>query len=232
MATWRLTSPSEVDRLSQLTYFYFTENEGRVLWEAYKVALRGEIIAGEVVDKRKRNQQCDELEQQIHTLETEYAQQPGAKVEQKLGKSRLEYRVTATNEMKLIYQAQQCRLYESGDKARKMLVWLVHREAVRSHITAMTDPQGVTLHTSVSIAETAVSYMRDLYRGGYEGSSGELQEFVNDCPCRRLGKLAAEALEEEEIIREIGVALAQLQPWKKPDPSGLLMKTSTAWQRR
>ncbi|KAJ1151947.1 hypothetical protein NDU88_004726 [Pleurodeles waltl] len=85
MVTWRLTSPQEVDRPSQVKDYYFKENEGKevdetVLWEAYNAKLRGEIKVANVADKRKRNQKCNKLEQQIPTLKAEYEQTPGAEV--------------------------------------------------------------------------------------------------------------------------------------------------------
>ncbi|KAJ1134436.1 hypothetical protein NDU88_000888 [Pleurodeles waltl] len=102
-----------------------------------------------------------------------------------------------------------------------MLVWLIHREAERSHITVKTDPQGAQLHISESITETIASYMRDFYRGRGESPDAELQEFVRDCPCKKLDNTAAEALEEEVTEGEISTALAQLQPTKMPGPSRL-----------
>ncbi|KAJ1105437.1 hypothetical protein NDU88_002843 [Pleurodeles waltl] len=59
MQTWRLQNMKVVEELEQGTQYYFTENKGSVqslvvLSEAYKATIRGEIIAGEVGERRHR----------------------------------------------------------------------------------------------------------------------------------------------------------------------------------
>ena len=77
MATWRLTNKKEVECLATATKYYFRENTGTVnstetLWEAYKVFIRGAIIAGEVGDRRKRKERIEQVEKHIKQLEEKY----------------------------------------------------------------------------------------------------------------------------------------------------------------
>ncbi|KAJ1216615.1 hypothetical protein NDU88_004216 [Pleurodeles waltl] len=78
MVAWRLTSPEEVERLARVTDNYFKENretdvDETVLWETYNLLLRGEIIAGEVADKRKSDKECKDFEKEIRGLEDSQA---------------------------------------------------------------------------------------------------------------------------------------------------------------
>ncbi|KAJ1085182.1 hypothetical protein NDU88_005315 [Pleurodeles waltl] len=67
--------------------------------------------------------------------------------------------------------------------------------------------------------------MRDLCKRGDSSSIETHQDFVADCPFRRLDKSVAKALEGEVTVEELGTTLGQLQGGKKVGPSSLPLET-------
>ncbi|KAJ1200714.1 hypothetical protein NDU88_004535 [Pleurodeles waltl] len=120
MQTWRLLNKKLAKDLEQVTQSYFAENTGSlqsllVLREAYKVTVRGEIIAGEVADKRHREKRLAKLETELTVLEQRYATHPTPDIKNQMNQTREEYNVVTQD--KLLVQLADA-LHASGRQHR------------------------------------------------------------------------------------------------------------------
>ncbi|KAJ1167211.1 hypothetical protein NDU88_007604 [Pleurodeles waltl] len=105
METWCLAIKEVVTHLDTETQHYFTVNPHSVdspmlAWEAYKATLHGAIITGEIGGRRQRQERMTSLEEELHGLERDYAQNPTPTCIDDMDLKHAEYQAVARNEVK------------------------------------------------------------------------------------------------------------------------------------
>ncbi|KAJ1128801.1 hypothetical protein NDU88_007176 [Pleurodeles waltl] len=229
MQTWHLQNEKVVEGLEQNTQDYFTENKGSVqrpidLWKAYKATIRGEIIAGEVGERRHRAKGLVTLETELKALEQQYATQPTQEIKKQMNQTREEYNIVTRDEVRQQYLLSSKRLYEAGNKAGKLLAWLGKKERSDSHIREIWTAKGKLIRESEEIMEEMAAQMEDFYKSHITIAKIEIDSFLSDCHVTRLSPQQTADLEDEIAEEEISVALGQLQKGKSPGPKGFPVK--------
>lgn len=131
MNAGELRDPQIAKELRIESELYFLENKGSVssaavLWETFKAVLRDRAQKAIAHKNKKERQAMEELENKLRRLGDE----PTQSTIHQIGVKRTEYQALAHQEAKLMYLASRHHLYETGDRAGRLLVWLGKKETV------------------------------------------------------------------------------------------------------
>ena len=82
---WYLKIPKIREQVAALTEHYFNENAESVdspgiIWEAYKMVVRGQVFLAIMGHKKEKRAQLDRLEQEISILEAQLSLNPASEV--------------------------------------------------------------------------------------------------------------------------------------------------------
>ncbi|XP_069083442.1 uncharacterized protein [Pleurodeles waltl] len=229
--SWRLSpwdmQDGEVARGLRLdTDLYFKENEGSVrsavsLWEAYKTVLR-DSAQNLVAQKRHRdNKQLDDIEAKLLEIERKATHTPTSPLLRQLELTKVEYKELAEKETKARLRATQCRLYETGDKAGKLLAWPGKKEREARWVQVIETQNGARATEDNDIAETFAGYSKEFYRARSMAEIDSITTYLNGIAMPVLDLVDREELVEDLTVEEISAALARLRPGKAPGPNGL-----------
>ncbi|KAJ1203978.1 hypothetical protein NDU88_007759 [Pleurodeles waltl] len=117
--------------------------------------------------------------------------------------------------------AVQCRLYDVGDKAGKLLSWLERRDRERTWVLSVENSERATQTTGVAIAETFADYYENLYTSRTEMSAEDCKDFLRDIQLPELKKDDRDKLEAVMTEEEVTLALQNLQMGKTLGPNGI-----------
>ncbi|KAJ1187602.1 hypothetical protein NDU88_004377 [Pleurodeles waltl] len=227
--TWRLQNTKVVEKLEHGTQYYFIENKGSVqslvvLWEGYQATIRGEIIVGEVGEKRHREKRLVKLETELIALERQYTVQLTQVIKKQMNQTREEYNIVTRDEVCQQYLLRRKRLYEAVNKGGKLLALLGKKEQSDSHIRELWTAKGKLIRDPKEIMEEMAAQIEDFYKSCITIPEAEIAGFLNDCPLTCLSLQKPVDLKEEITKEELSAALGQLQKGKSPGPNGLPVK--------
>lgn len=130
---WQIQDPKFRDKIREGSDFYFKENAGLVdshliIWEAYKVVLRGPAQALIGSKRKEKSLQIRSIEQEMLQMEAEVIGGANADQLHRLALRQQELRALAEGEARAYAVAMQHQLYEVCDKASSLLAWLEKRD--------------------------------------------------------------------------------------------------------
>ncbi|KAJ1176807.1 hypothetical protein NDU88_002074 [Pleurodeles waltl] len=108
-----------------------------------------------------------------------------------------ELRGSADGRMRAHGLATQRRLYDVGDKANKLIVWLERRDRGRIWVVTLRDAVGQECRTSGDITEAFAEYYKWLYESRVEYTGVECADLLEDVSVRTLTLEDHDGLEEE-----------------------------------
>lgn len=221
-----LQNPKIRKGLSQATIHYFTENDHSVdspltLWEAYKPVLLGHAISLIEGHKREQRREIEQLEQDIQRLELQQAKRPDDTAAQTLRIHREKYKHTLWTEAQMRYQSTQHKIYESGDKAGKLLAWLDKKNRATRWITQLITGKGSRVSHPQEIVEELADYFETIYSPTHTHTVQDELQFIRDIKLTRLSPQAADELDADLTVDEITTAIHSLQSGKAAGPNGI-----------
>ncbi|KAJ1160426.1 hypothetical protein NDU88_000928 [Pleurodeles waltl] len=130
---WYLRDQVIREQLWEGTDLFFKENVGSVsfrctLSEAFKAVLRGQAQALIGGKKKENTLQIEALEREVGTLQDQLPGDGSEELRQRLIAKQTELRELAEDDAREYALATQRRLYDTGDKASKLLAWLDRRD--------------------------------------------------------------------------------------------------------
>ncbi|KAJ1115121.1 hypothetical protein NDU88_003347 [Pleurodeles waltl] len=130
-----------------------------------------------------------------------------------------EYRDLAQEKAKQQMMASLHPLYETGDKAGKVLAWLGRREQESQWVHSLVDPVGNRCKTDAQIVHIFARYYKQLYAARSLCDSSMITTYLASNHNPTLGVEEWETLEEEMMLPEVLAAIAILNPGKTPGPN-------------
>lgn len=160
---WRFNSNLLADDLfvnamkSNILLFFEVNDTSEVsrgtLWEAFKAYLRGQVISySSDLRKLARARQL-ELLQKFRDIDSSYANRPEPSLYKKRWQLQAEFNLLTTNEAELRLLKSR-RVFESGEKAGKLLAQQARAAAMSRLITSIKCSSGAVHTDQISINET------------------------------------------------------------------------------
>uniref|UniRef100_H3B758 Uncharacterized protein n=1 Tax=Latimeria chalumnae TaxID=7897 RepID=H3B758_LATCH len=152
-----------------------------MIWEAFKVTIRGKIIALSSAYKKTFQQRMVGLEQELRGAETELYKNNSAENRERVASLQHDLNVLSSSKAKRALFRTRSRFYARGDKAGKLLAWQLRREEADRHIPSIKLPDGTTSFIPGAINGAFQNYYSSLYTTQYDGGSmrGSMLSFLD-----------------------------------------------------
>uniref|UniRef100_H3B1G0 Endonuclease/exonuclease/phosphatase domain-containing protein n=1 Tax=Latimeria chalumnae TaxID=7897 RepID=H3B1G0_LATCH len=147
-----------------------------MIWEAFKVTIRGKIIALSSAYKKAYRQRTVSLELDLRRAETELYKSNSAENRERVASLQHELNVLSTPKAERALHRTRSRFYARRDKAGKLLAWQLRREEADRHIPSITLEDGTTSSTPGAINRTFQNYYTSLYSTQYD--RGSMREYM------------------------------------------------------
>lgn len=197
------------------------DTSSTLLWDTLKAYLRGCIISYQSSRKKQNRAKQLELEEQIHQLDMENAQQPSAEKHTKI--STLKYKLNELLADKIckafIFTKQ--KYFEFGDKPHKLLARQLRKIENDKTIHKIRSKAGKILSAPKEINEEFKQFFKALYTPELNTPSETMQLFLNKCNLPSLNQEERNSLDAEVSHREILATIKSLKNGKSPGPDGL-----------
>ncbi|KAJ1188353.1 hypothetical protein NDU88_005114 [Pleurodeles waltl] len=131
------------------TYYENTVSDTGIECDAFKVVLRGHAIKTNYVTALLWCRELRDLESELKHYEQLLPTAPG--VVASLARVRIAHRQSLDRLAQLNYRNYQAHKHAEGDKAGKLLAWLLYSERAQTPITALQGGNGQLLNTQVDI---------------------------------------------------------------------------------
>ncbi|KAJ1092524.1 hypothetical protein NDU88_005634 [Pleurodeles waltl] len=217
------------------------EIEGSVLsatdiWEAYKAVLSGQLTAQRAGLRKDRDEECRKLENKLLQLKAEYLTAPSRDRVHRIEEVRRECGALVQEEARAQFQASD-RVYEEGNKACNLLLWLDKKEEGQRWVRGIPMAEMELRETPQAIAREFAKYLEWIYHSRATVDQGDLEALVGDHPAPLLYQDWVEALEEMITEGEVTAVMSQMNNGvMKPgagDPVhvGKLLWLTSEWQK-
>ncbi|KAJ1207148.1 hypothetical protein NDU88_002540 [Pleurodeles waltl] len=130
-------------------------------------------------------------------------------------------RALAEQQARAYATASQCRLYDVGDKASRLLAWLDKPNQECSCVRIIRTKEGTTCESSESIVEAFAVYYEDVYASVSQMTEEDCSELLRDIQLPVVSESERGDLEAELTEEEVMDALRALQSGKAAGPNGL-----------
>lgn len=125
-----------------------------------------------------------------------------------------------TDEVKTHQIAAQHQLYETGDRAGKLLAWLGHKE-IESRWVLSIKEQEVVHTTPENIAGAFERYYKALYEARTQAGDSQIRQYLQRIDMPNLTPDKRDSLEGDLILAEVTDAIGPQKAGKTPGPNGL-----------
>lgn len=117
-------------------------------------------------------------------------------------------------------QTTQHRLYESGDRAGKLLAWLSRKEREANWVNQIEEA-GTRHTTAPAIVEAFAHHYTNLYAAQLTTGENSIDDYLKAIDMPTLQTEDSAALEAEITLEEVSAAIAKQKSGKTPGPNGL-----------
>uniref|UniRef100_H3AE61 Endonuclease/exonuclease/phosphatase domain-containing protein n=1 Tax=Latimeria chalumnae TaxID=7897 RepID=H3AE61_LATCH len=188
---WRLdpqllTKEESVGEIESAIQEFFHFNHPSVsppdmIWEAFKVTIRGKIIALSSAYRKAFQQRMVGLEQDLRGAETELYKNNSAENRERVASLQHDLNVLSTSKAERALLKTRSRFYARGDKAGKLLAWQLCREETDRHVPSIKLSDSTTSCVPGAINGTFQNYYASLYSTQYdEGTTrGPMLSFLD-----------------------------------------------------
>uniref|UniRef100_H3A5D9 Endonuclease/exonuclease/phosphatase domain-containing protein n=1 Tax=Latimeria chalumnae TaxID=7897 RepID=H3A5D9_LATCH len=139
-----------------------------MIWEAFKVTIRGKIIALSSAYRKTFQQRMVGLEQDLRGAETELYKNNSAENRERVASLQHDLNVLSTSKAERALLRTRSRFYARGDKAGKLLAWQLRREETDCHIPSIRLSDGTTSFIPGAINGAFQNYYASLYSTQYD----------------------------------------------------------------
>lgn len=113
------------------------------------------------------------------------------------------------------------RIYESGDKAGKLLAWLDKKDRADRWIPNLQLHNGSIITNPQDIVNALADHFESIYTSAHTHSVQEALHFLRDIHTPKLSTQAAHELDADITIEELTTAIHSIQPGKATGPNGI-----------
>ena len=132
-----------------------------------------------------------------------------------------EYHDLVTGQVKQQFLTTHHRLYETGDKAGKMLAWLSKREVQGRWVGRIVDTDGRVNRTDQHISSAFAAYYAEFYKARPLQTTHDIKNYLAQIQLPSLTRVEREGLEAEISLEEVQSAVQGLKTSRCPGPSRL-----------
>lgn len=192
------------------------------LWESFKAYLRGHIISYTAHLRKIAMSSQTELAQKILEIDDSYANNPDPSLYKKRLQYQTEFNLLTSNDAEMQLLNSRQRIFESGDKAGKLLAQQARAAAASGFIPSIKSSSGATTTDPKLINETFSKFYSDLYASSHPNTSSASVLSTTEFP--KVDQELVENLAEPISTTEIMRAITTLQSGKSPGPDGFTVE--------
>lgn len=205
---------------------FFETNDNRdtsptLLWDTFKAYLRGCIISFQSSRKKQNKAKQLELEEQIHQLDMENAQQPSAEKHTKISTLKYKLNELLSDRICRAFIFTKQKHFEFGDKPHKLLARQLRKIENDRTIHKIKSGAGNILTAPKEINETFKQFFKALYTSKLSAPPDTMQLFLDKCKLPSLNQEEHNALDADVTHGEILATIKSLKNGKSPGPDGL-----------
>lgn len=211
---------------SQIKFFFATNSTPDVshstLWETLKAYLRGQIIEFSSRIKKIRMAKIKDISQALAKIDEQHASSPSSALYKERLRLQTEYDIVTTD--KAAHQITKARfnIYESGDKAGKLLARQARQAAASRLIPKVQDQTGGIVTNHAEINHTFKQYYCELYHSEHTTNTPNFETFFDKLSFPSVPTELNTSLGEEISSIEIMQAIKTLKNNKTPGPDGFI----------
>lgn len=196
------------------------KSSASLLWETWKVVLRGKIISYSVHKKKKDKEKEVQLEERIKELEILHAnnQSESIYIEIREKKILLNEIINKRNQF-LIHRLRQ-ETFHHSNKSGKYLASQIKRNKERTAITSIRNSAGKLTNSPVEINKIFQDYYIKLYSSDLDPNQEDITQFLDNTILPKLNMEQVNTLELPITEKELHSALKSMQKNKAPGPDG------------
>ncbi|KAJ0061406.1 hypothetical protein NL108_018634 [Boleophthalmus pectinirostris] len=228
-SNWRLNSSLLKDlifkeELRTHIKFYLETNvstapSAMVAWEAMKAFLRGIIIQHASYKKKTNLAKLQELEKRIYNAEKNLKRNISNKTLNELTQLKYEYNIILSKKTEYFLFKSKQRIFESGDKAGKLLARYIQQKESKSLI-AIRDVEGTLVNKAHDINNVFKNYYITLYTSECAATDMEIDSFISNLNLPKISTEQKHKLDSPITTEEILETIEALPSGKSPGPDG------------
>ena len=190
------------------------------LWEAFKVVVRGKIIAYEAIKKKERRKRLDEIELQLSAAERNYTSSLSVEDLYAVMKLKYEYNTILSDQVnKQILKLKQ-KHFELSDKPGKLLSRQLRGEQASRSILKLRSSTGDVLIDPQDINNQFRDHFEKLYTSKQGATDDEIETFLMSVGLPKINEVARAELDSAVTINEVKDAIKSLSTGKAAGPDG------------
>ena len=209
---------------NHISLFLTTNDNGAVddsvLWETFKVVMRGHIIAYSSAKRKACQQSLRDTEAEIAQLDREYLISPSTQLLGKITKLRYNHNSILTKQVCSQLLNYRQKIFEIGDKPHKLLARLLKQSQASQAILSIKNKNGDLVTNPKDINNRFEEFYQDLYSSKCDSDQATIDDFLQKCDLPALDEDAVAALEAEITLREVNQAIQQSPNNKAPGSDG------------
>ncbi len=149
------------------------------LWETLKVYLRGQIIEYSSRLKKARESKLNDISRSIAKIDSQYSSSPTPPLFKERLRPQTEYNLLSTDKAAYLLSKAQSKVYESGDKASKLLAQQARQTLSSRLIPKIHNETGELIINHAEINNVFRQYYSNLYSSGSDGDPSKIQSFFD-----------------------------------------------------
>ena len=194
-----------------------------LLWETFKVVIRGEIIAYSAYQNRERKKKRQQLIDLIFDLDMKCSTSPSPSLYKERIDLQTQYNLLSTSETEQLIMRSRGMFYEHGEKAGRLLAHRLKSKSTSQHISQIEDTTGKLTTDPLKINDIFKDYYFDLYNSESLKDSSLFVNFFDKIRVPTLSDGQKEQLDQPLSLEEVAFAISAMQNGKAPGPDGFPM---------
>uniref|UniRef100_A0A3P9H232 Reverse transcriptase domain-containing protein n=1 Tax=Oryzias latipes TaxID=8090 RepID=A0A3P9H232_ORYLA len=209
---------------SEITFFFKCNLTPGIslstVWESLKAYLRGQIISYCAQQKKSNNQKLDNLTKDIFKLDTMLSVTPSEDLFKLRLNLQTEFNLLSTGYIENLINKAQCRKYEHGEKAGKILAHQLHQKAASRAIIEINDQSGNKHRDHLEINSCFYKYYSTLYDTESCGDPTLFDAFFKKINVPLIENNLSRELDKPFSVQEVMNTIKSMQNGKCPGPDG------------
>lgn len=193
----------------------------KVIWEAVKTSLRGEIISFAAYKNKCSKQKQTDIANQILNIDKQYANSPSPERYKERLKLQAVFNLISSREVESHLLRSKSNYYEHGGKTGKLLAAQLRGLRAKQLIAGVwTDNGGITSDQK-EINDKFKTFYSNLYSLDCTVDCNIMENFFNNLDLLSLSQDLRNNLDAPITQEEISAAISSMQSGKSPGPDGL-----------
>lgn len=188
--TWHLqpsllSDPVFKHEIGEAIHNFFKENEGSVdsggvLWETFKMTIRGMCMGAQVGVSRNLTHRIQKLAADISALKRSYDSDPSPSILSAIRELVTEHNETVDQEMAHRSRLSKACYYGEGGRPSRSLAQKLSDPRSQDHIKEILDEVGEAHYTTADISEIILDFYAKLYASRADTLQEEIHEYLNE----------------------------------------------------